>query len=164
MQDENEVFESHNEDSTTPEPKSDGQHGNRNQIFNNCTVNIYEEGKAISVLGHDVFVKDIATTIRVGHTSGEIQCNKGFLELDPKAQELLVAQITELLKNIKSDLPHEEWYFDADNAALKQMMEKYPSENNSFWFLVFKSEFSKIRETKQIRDRLEKITEFLKSE
>ena len=50
MQNENEVFESHNEDSTTPEQKSDGQHGNRNQIFNNCTVNIYEEGKAIEVL------------------------------------------------------------------------------------------------------------------
>lgn len=116
-----------------------------------------------TVLGHDVFVKDIATTIRVGHTSGEIQCNKGFLELDPKAQELLVAQITELLKNIKSDLSDEERYFNADNAALKQMMEKYPSEKNSFWFKVFVTEFSKVQ-TIQNKNRLEKITDFLKSE
>jgi len=43
MQDENEVHE-------TPKPKEAGQSGNRNQIFNNCTVNIYEEGKAIEVL------------------------------------------------------------------------------------------------------------------
>jgi hypothetical protein len=50
MENKNEVIDETIIDHKEAPQKTEGQHGNRNQIFNNCTVNIYEEGKAIEIL------------------------------------------------------------------------------------------------------------------
>lgn len=88
----------------------------------------------ISVLGVDVFIKDIETLLRCGHHTGIIEANRSFYKLEIKIQELLVKQITELLKYEISD---SERYFKSDESAIKFMVDKYPTTSNSFWISQF---------------------------
>lgn len=86
----------------------------------------------------------IPTILRVGHTQYAIQCNKSFLLLEKKQKELLVCQMSFLLKEVLKNTEYKERYLVADKNALLFMHKKYPKVNKIYWLKTFKSVFETV--------------------
>lgn len=120
---------------------------------------------SFKVLGYKVYVSDIPTILRIGNTTGILECSERFVLLDKKIQEFFVVQMLDVYKNKAktkgSRVDYNKTYMNADKKALMYVTEKYPTTPKLFWVFALKNIFME-NMIDMNRLRLENIIKLLK--